>query len=102
MRDFENYLCERNDLIDNAVYDVIRAMTASDINYDERTDPAIPDWNMSAIGEIGDIAEAIILEKVGHTCHPYYTEDEVPCYLDEDCKNKYCVFRQEGMGTPPG
>ena len=69
MISFEDYLCNRNDAIDNAAYQLICAMTAQDHNELKEDDPAVPDWNMEIIGELVDAAEEIIQEKAGHTCH---------------------------------
>lgn len=46
MISFEDYLCNRNDAIDNAAYQLICAMTAQDHNEPKEDDPAVPDWNM--------------------------------------------------------
>ena len=93
MISFEDYLCNRNDAIDNAAYLLICAMTAQDHNEPKEDDPAVPDWNMEIIGELVDAAEEIIQEKAGHTCHPFYC-DSIPCYQTGDCKNQYCAFLQ--------
>ena len=93
MISFEDYLCNRNDAIDNAAYQLICAMTAQDHNEPKEDDPAVPDWNMEIIGELVDAAEEIIQEKAGHTCHPFYC-DRIPCYQTGDCKNQYCAFLQ--------
>ena len=66
MISFEDYLCNRNDAIDNAAYQLICAMTAQDHNEPKEDDPAVPDWNMEIIGELVDAAEEIIQEKAGH------------------------------------
>ena len=63
MISFEDYLCNRNDAIDNAAYQLICAMTAQDHNEPKEDDPAVPDWNMEIIGELVDAAEEIIQEK---------------------------------------
>ena len=76
MISFEDYLCNRNDAIDNAAYQLICAMTAQDHNEPKEDDPAVPDWNMEIIGELVDAAEEIIQEKAGHTCHPFYSDSE--------------------------
>lgn len=52
MISFEDYLCNRNDAIDNAAYQLICAMTAQDHNEPKEDDPAVPDWNMEIIGEL--------------------------------------------------
>lgn len=55
MISFEDYLCNRNDAIDNAAYQLICAMTAQDHNEPKEDDPAVPDWNMEIIGELVDL-----------------------------------------------
>lgn len=80
MRNFEDYLCDRNDLIDNTSYDLICALTAKNHHGDQEEDIGTPDWDMKIIGEVVDAVEEVLQEKVGHTCHPYYCE-ETPCYL---------------------
>lgn len=91
MRNFEDYLCERNDMIDNAAYQLIGVLTAEAPGGLLECDPAIPDWDMEIIGEVVDAVKEILMEKVGYTCHPFHS-DEVPCYLTDECDNKYCVF----------
>lgn len=80
MQNFEDYLCERNDTIDNAAYQLIGVLTAEDPGASLEDDPATPNWDMAIIGEVVDAVKEIIIEKVGYTCHPFYC-DEVPCYL---------------------
>lgn len=79
MQNFEDYLCERNDTIDNAAYQLIGVLTAEDPGASLEDDPATPNWDMAIIGEVVDAVKEIIIEKVGYTCHPFYC-DEVPCY----------------------
>ena len=78
MQNFEDYLCERNDTIDNAAYQLIGVLTAEDP------------------GEVVDAVKEIIIEKVGYTCHPFYC-DEVPCYLTDECDNKHCPLRRHDV-----
>lgn len=92
MRNFEEYLCKRNDTIDNAAYQMIGVLTAEDPDGSLEDDPATPDWDMEIIGEVVDAVEGILMEKVGYTCHPFYS-DEVPCYLTDGCNNKHCAFK---------
>ena len=88
MQNFEDYLCERNDTIDNAAYQLIGVLTAEDPGASLEDDPATPNWDMAIIGEVVDAVKEIIIEKVGYTCHPFYC-DEVPCYLTDECDNKH-------------
>lgn len=93
MQNFEDYLCERNDTIDNAAYQLIGVLTAEDPGASLEDDPATPNWDMAIIGEVVDAVKEIIIEKVGYTCHPFYC-DEVPCYLTDD---KHCPLRRHDV-----
>ena len=93
MQNFEDYLCERNDTIDNAAYQLIGVLTAEDPGASLEDDPATPNWDMAIIGEVVDAVKEIIIEKGGYTCHPFYC-DSIPCYQTGDCKNQYCAFLQ--------
>ena len=93
MISFEDYLCNRNDAIDNAAYQLIGVLTAEDPGASLEDDPATPNWDMAIIGEVVDAVKEIIQEKAGHTCHPFYC-DSIPCYQTGDCKNQYCAFLQ--------
>lgn len=92
MRNFEDYLCERNDTIDNTAYQLIVALTAEDPDGPLEYDPAAPDWDMAMIGEVTDAAKEIIMAKIGHICHPFYSDD-IPCYLGDCCDNPHCIFK---------
>ena len=96
MQNFEDYLCERNDTIDNAAYQLIGVLTAEDPGASLEDDPATPNWDMAIIGEVVDAVKEIIIEKVGYTCHPFYC-DEVPCYLTDECDNKHCPLRRHDV-----
>lgn len=94
MRNFEEYLCDRNDLIDNTSYQLICSLTARNHHGDQREDIGTPDWNMEIIGKVNEAVEAVLLESVGHICHPFYC-DGIPCYLTGDCSNPYCLFKDQ-------
>lgn len=96
MQNFEDYLCERNDTIDNAAYQLIGVLTAEDPGASLEDDPATPNWDMAIIGEVVDAVKEIIIEKVGYTCHPFYC-DEVPCYLTDECDNNHCPLRRHDV-----
>ena len=49
MQNFEDYLCERNDTIDNAAYQLIGVLTAEDPGASLEDDPATPNWDMAII-----------------------------------------------------
>ena len=71
MQNFENYLCERNDTIDNAAYQLIGVLTAEDPGASLEDDPATPNWDMAIIGEVVDAVKEIIIEKVGFSFRLY-------------------------------
>lgn len=74
----DNFLCERNDEIDNATYEAICTMADSD---DE------VEWSMELIGEINEFIENLLEEHGIPTCHPYYADDVI-CYKTADrCKH---------------
>lgn len=57
MQNFEDYLCERNDTIDNAAYQLIGVLTAEDPGASLEDDPATPNWDMAIIGEVVDAGQ---------------------------------------------
>lgn len=63
MQNFEDYLCERNDTIDNAAYQLIGVLTAEDPGASLEDDPATPNWDMAIIGEVVDAVKEIIIER---------------------------------------
>lgn len=82
---FDEFICEKDVNIVNAVNDLITTLADSDTD--------------CSISLISDIAEAVveILEKSEiPTCRPFYEgDDRKPCYVGNSCKNKNCVFREE-------
>lgn len=98
---FEDYLCGRNDLIDNTCYELICALTAADYRQPYQQDNAIPEWDMAIIGEANDAVKQILHDMAIHVCHPYYCND-VPCYLAGDCDNPHCLFKSQKNVTPVG
>ena len=62
MQNFEDYLCERNDTIDNAAYQLIGVLTAEDPGASLEDDPATPNWDMAIIGEVVDAVKEIIID----------------------------------------
>lgn len=67
---FDEFLCKRNDEIDNAAFDFLKVLY-----------PKI-EWDMSMIGEIEDYANEILAERGMNVCYPYvFGDDEwTPCY----------------------
>lgn len=88
MMNFESYLVNKNDEIDNAAFELINAFvhkgTATDI-----------EWDMEIISEIEGAVENILTSRCFGVCHPFYCDDDIPCYRSEDCGNAECPFRNE-------
>ena len=87
---FEDYLIERTDELNNAVYALLRCFLM--LNGAE-ADDAFP-WNMEIIGAACDFMEAELVRHGYHPCYPYYEgEDGTPCFLASDCKRTECPLR---------
>ena len=83
---FNNLLCERGDIIDNAIYNMILEITG-------KTDIGLP-WDMSIISPIADAAQSTLASHGIHICRPYYEgDDEIPCYKVADCECAACPMR---------
>lgn len=93
-KNFDDLLCEKGDVIDNAAY----ALAAALVGVDDPTGPdaeqTIP-WDMAYIGEIVDAAEEILKRHGYETCHPFNTGDETPCYQTDECSTKNCPMKQD-------
>lgn len=88
MMDFESYLVNINDEIDNSAFDLINAF----VRMDRDTDV---EWDMEIIGEIEEAVEDILMSRCFGVCHPFYCGDEIPCHQSDDCGNTKCPFRNE-------
>lgn len=86
--DFESYLVNRNDEIDNSAFDLINAF----VRMDRDTDI---EWNMEIISKIEEAVEDILASHCFGVCHPFYCGDETPCYQSDDCGNAECPFKNE-------
>lgn len=77
MKDAEvRFLTERNDTIDNAVFDAIRSLVHEDGEVE---------WNMGIIGEIEDTIESMLIERGIITCRPWYDDNKNICYKVDRC-----------------
>ena len=76
----DDFLCERNDEIDNATFEAIRAFAQP---YAEL------DWSMNLIGAVNDFIESLLLEHNLPVCHPWHGEDGTICHKTID-RCKYC------------
>lgn len=88
---FDDYLCERGDDIDNAIWSFIL-----DISHKKDSDI---DWDMSLIGPIADYVVGFLNRKGFEICRPFNTidpimEDSIPCYMSRD-RCKFCKFNPE-------
>jgi hypothetical protein len=71
---------DRNDIIDNAVFEVLKAMSHEEI-----------EWDMEVIGEIADFAGCMLTEHGIKICRPWYNiDDNTPCYKTTD-RCYYCT-----------
>lgn len=86
--EFDDFVTDKCDLIDNAAYELLQAI-AAETPYSVGT----VEWDYSIIGEVIDYAESLMNKKGERTCHPYFVDDQVPCYLDEDCTSSNCPFK---------
>ena len=87
--EFEDFLCKRNEKIDNLAYELLCELAGKKL-----------EWNMQQIAEVWQAAEVVLKEASIPYCHPYWLSndatDEVPCTIDPscnnpDCKGKNCV-----------
>lgn len=79
---FNNLLCERGDIIDNAVYNMLLEVTG-------KPESDLP-WDMAVIGPVADVVESTLASHGIHICRPYYADDEIPCYKVADCECTAC------------
>lgn len=91
-QDFEDFLVERNDELDNAAHGLALLMLSA--NGTPLAEDEFP-WNMEIIGDILESTAGILKEKEHHICWPYHGDDNTPCYALDDCKHKCCPFRQQ-------
>lgn len=89
---FERFLIDKNDLIDNAAYNLIRAIAETGTDLDD--EPTI-EWEMGMIGEVVDAAKYTLEKDFKiRPCHPYRSGAyEIPCYRS-DCLTTNCPFRR--------
>lgn len=90
-QDFDDFLCERNDVVDNAAHDLALAMLSA--NGTAPDEAAFP-WSMEIIGAILESTMSILDEHGYHACWPYHENDEIPCHSLDKCKNKDCPFKR--------
>ena len=85
--DFDWYCKTKKDVINNAAYELIVALTAKSAP-PRKFELSIPQWDDLMIANIVENAINAIDERIGYYCHPFYHEvDKLPCYLGDRCDN---------------
>ena len=92
MMEFDDFLCEKNDLIDNAAH----ALICSLVSHNTTCTEDCLEWNMQHIGAVVMLVERYLAEQGMVCCHPFYEgDDEVPCYRCAGvCEKENCPFKQ--------
>ena len=91
--EFEDYMTARNDIVDNAVYNLILTITG-------KTETELP-WDMNIICDVIDPIEEILYRKGIYMCRPSYIigpedyDEEHTCYKDHghDCLYEKCPYK---------
>ena len=77
--DFDWYCKTKKDVINNAAYELIVALTAKSAP-PRKFELSIPQWDDLMIANIVENAINAIDERIGYYCHPFYHEvDKLPC-----------------------
>ena len=93
--DFDWYCKIKKDVINNAAYELIVALTAKSAP-PRKFELSIPQWDDLMIANIVENAINAIDERIGYYCHPFYHEvDKLPCYLGDRCDNPHCIFKSD-------
>lgn len=89
MADFEDFLIARNDILDNAAYDLALEM----LQLKEQTDSESKfPWSMEIIGAILESTQEILQSHRYAVCWPYREED-VPCCQTASCTKHDCLLK---------
>lgn len=88
-RNFDDFLVERNDELDNAAYELALKMLGLENLSDNET--KFP-WNMEIICAMLERTQSILEEHGYAVCWPYHEED-VPCYQTATCKKAGCLLK---------
>lgn len=93
--DFDWYCKTKKDVINNAAYELIVALTAKSAP-PRKFELSIPQWDDLMIANIVENAINAIDERIGYYCYPFYHEvDKLPCYLGDRCDNPHCIFKSD-------
>lgn len=84
LNDFEDFLCDRNDEIDNAAYNLCAVLLGKDAKQLESEFP----WQMDIVGNITEDVVSILEDHGYPVCWPYYEDTEsgqTPCCATDTC-----------------
>ena len=84
--DFDWYCKTKKDVINNAAYELIVALTAKSAP-PRKFELSIPQWDDLMIANIVENAINAIDERIGYYCHPFY--------LGDRCDNPHCIFKSD-------
>lgn len=91
--DFDWYCKTKKDVINNAAYELIVALTAKSAP-PRKFELSIPQRNDEMIANVVEGAINAVEAQIGYYCHPFYQEaDKLPCYLGDLCDNPHCIFK---------
>ena len=86
--DFDWYCKTKKDVINNAAYELIVALTAKSAP-PRKFELSIPQRDDEMIANVVEGAINAVEAQIGYYCHPFYQEaDMLPCYLRFPSKNK--------------
>lgn len=88
--DFDDYLCSQNEVIDSIAFELLCAMAEPE---SEAWDEPV-EWNQEMIAYVVASAERALEKRGIHPCHPFYDENEQPCYLGGECKKLVCPMKR--------
>lgn len=82
---FDEHLCQQGDLLDNAVHQMMEAISETKV-----------EWDIADIRDVLNYAIGVLMKKHIQVCNPYYEYGgkcgSRPCYLIEDngCDKGQC------------
>lgn len=91
--DFDWYCKTKKDVINNAAYELIVALTAKSAP-PRKFELSIPQRDDEMIADVVEGAINAVEARIGYYCHPFYQEaDKLPCYLGDLCDTPHCIFK---------
>lgn len=89
--DYEDFFNKKTDAIYNAAMNLanlLHTTNLQDMNEDSLA------YDQEIAGSISESAEEILSSMLIGVCNPYYTDEELPCYSEEECNTlERCPFR---------